>query len=114
MDINKIHDAMKVLKDECNKYSSCKDCIFHVPSNDIECHLLKEPASWEEDKIVENNCTTAHRDDIDEWYTSVIRCDNCDEVFMLSGLIEEDYVIGKFCPHCGKKIVNYKEKEENE
>lgn len=113
MDINKIHDAMKVLKDECKKYKECKDCVFYDTQNEsTSCCLENTPASWEEDKIVENNCTTAHCDDIDEWYTDVIRCDNCDEVFMLSGLTDEDHVIGKFCPHCGKKIINYKKEDK--
>ena len=111
MDINKIRDAMKILKEECNKYSSCNDCIFH--ENDIACYLTKEPASWEEDKIVENNCTTTYCDDIDEWYGPVIRCDNCDEAFMLGGS-DREHIVGKFCPHCGKKIVNYKEGEDAE
>lgn len=111
MDINKIHDAMKVLKEECKKYAHCSDCVFFDNQNDpSKCHLEGEPARWEEDKIVENNCTTACRDDIDEWYGSVLRCGNCDEVFMLSGL-DREQIIGKFCPHCGKKIVNYKEEE---
>lgn len=113
MDINKIHESMKVLKEECKKYKECKDCIFFNNSeNESACYLDREPDKWEEDKIVENNYTTAHCDDIDEWYTHVIRCDNCNEVFMLGGLTDENNVIGKFCPHCGKKIVNYKEDKE--
>lgn len=113
MDINKLHDAMKVLKDECNKYKLCSDCVFYDTNPDgTPCYLEKAPSSWKEDEIVENNCTTAHFDDVDEWYTSVIRCDNCNEVFMLGGIVDENHVVGKFCPHCGKKIVNYKEEEE--
>lgn len=113
MDINKIHEAMKVLKDECKKYKECKDCVFYDKQNEsTSCHLEKEPASWEEDKIIENNCTTAHCDYIDEWFTDVIRCDNCDDAFMLSGLTDKDSIIGKFCPYCGKKIVNYRKEDK--
>lgn len=115
MDINKICESMKVLKDECNKYKKCEDCIFNNPK-DGSCVLLeKDPCRWEEDKIIENNCTTAHYDYTDEWLTDVIRCDDCDEVFMLSGgLIDEKYVVGKFCPYCGKKIINYKKEDKEE
>lgn len=103
---------MKVLKDECKKCYECKYCIFYDNQNESStCYLDNDPADWEEDKIVENNFTTAHRDDIDEWFTDVIRCDDCDEVFMLSGLTDKNHVIGKFCPHCGKKIINYKKEE---
>lgn len=114
MDINKIHESMKILKEECKKYKECKDCIFWGIENTegSQCYLEAAPNHWEEDKIIENNCTTAHRDDVDEWYTDVIRCDNCDEVFMLSGLTDENHIIGKFCPHCGKKIVSYKKEED--
>lgn len=109
MDINEIHDAMKVLKEECKKYAHCEECIFFDNQNDpSKCHLEKEPDHWEEDKIVENNRTTAHRDCIDEWFDPVFRCDNCDGTFMLGGL-HSGHIIGKFCPHCGKKIINYKE-----
>lgn len=110
MDIGKIREAMKVLKDECKKYKKCEDCTFNNPKNN-SCVLLEtDPETWDEEKIIENNCTTAHRDDIDEWYGPVLRCDDCDEVFMLSGsVIDINHIIGKFCPHCGKKIVDYKE-----
>lgn len=112
MDIDKIREAMKVLKDECKKYKKCEDCTFNNPQNK-SCILLEtDPARWDEEKIVENNCTTAHRDDTVEWFTDVIRCDDCDEVFMLSGLTDEKHVIGKFCPHCGKKIINYNKEEK--
>ena len=110
MDINKIRDAMKVLKEECKKYSSCNDCIFYVPSNDIRCYLLKEPASWEVDKIVENNCTTVKVDDIDEWYQEVLRCTSCERLFMLDE--RDEGIVGCHCPYCGKKIVNYKEESK--
>ena len=110
MDIDKIHDAMKVLKEECKKYKQCSDCIFHDTRNEnTACYLEKAPDGWNEDEIIENNCTTAHYDDTDEWWTDVIRCDNCDNVFMLGGSTGKDHVIGKFCPHCGKKIVDYVE-----
>lgn len=112
MDINKIHDAMKVLKDECKKYKECKDCTFYNNSDGPTCYLEKEPASWDEEKIIENNCTTAHRDCIDEWLDPVFRCDDCDGTFMLGGLNSREHIVGKFCPHCGKKIVNYKEEDE--
>ena len=109
MDISKIREAMIVLKEECKKYKDCKDCTFYDAQNEhTACYLALEPASWNEEKIVASNCTTAHRDDTDEWYGPVFVCDNCDEVFMLGGL-DSGHVIGKFCPHCGKKIVNYKE-----
>lgn len=113
MDIDKIHDAMKVLKDECKKYKKCEDCIFNDPQNK-SCVLLEtDPVRWDEEKIVENNCTTAHIEDLDEWFVPVLRCDNCDEAFMLGGLgLDKEHIVGKFCPHCGKKIVNYKEDKE--
>ena len=112
MDINKIHDAMKVLKDECKKYKACSDCTFYDPQNDNHsCYLEKAPDGWNEDEIIENNCTTAYRDDTDEWYGPIIRCNNCDTAFMLD-IVDREHVIEKFCPGCGKKIVNYKDKEE--
>ena len=111
MDINKIHDAMKVLKEECKKYAHCSDCIFFDNQNDpFKCHLDGEPARWEEDKIVENNCTTVTLD-ADEWYGLVLKCDNCDEEFMLGGF-DREHIVDKFCPHCGKKIINYKEESK--
>lgn len=61
--------------------------------------------------IVENNCTVVHIEDIDEWYGPVLRCDNCDGDFMLGGF-DKEHIVGKFCPHCGKKIINYKEESE--
>ena len=68
MDINKIREAMKVLKDECKKYKKCEDCALNDTKNN-SCVLLEtDPERWDEEKIIENNCTTAHRDDIDEWY----------------------------------------------
>lgn len=113
MDINKIRESMKVLKNECKKYKECKDCIFYDAQNEsTACHLEKEPASWEEDKIVENNCTTAHRDDTDECGgpRPVLRCDDCDGAFiMLGGVSDINHIIGSFCPRCGKKIIDYKE-----
>lgn len=114
MDINKIHESMKVLKEECKKYKECKDCIFYDNASDtIACYLDRDPASWKEDEIIENNCTTAHQDGLDEWFDRVIRCDDCEGTFMLSGLTDKDTVIGKFCPHCGKKIIDYKEDKED-
>lgn len=111
-DINKIHDAMKVLKEECNKYKQCEDCIFFDnQSEHTHCHLGNEPDRWKEDKIVENNCATAHLEDVDEWYGPVLRCDNCDGDFML-GDFDRERIVGAFCPHCGKKIINYKEESK--
>lgn len=112
MDINKIHDAMKVLKEECKKYKQCEDCIFFNNQNDAytRCYLGNEPDRWEEDKIVENNCTTVTLD-ADEWYGLVLKCDNCDEEFMLGGF-DREHIVDKFCPHCGKKIINYKEESK--
>ena len=108
MDINKIRDAMKVLKEECKKYKACEDCIFYeTQTENFHCYLTKEPGSWEEDKILENDCTTAKVDD--DWrYGLVMECDNCNGAFMLSGC-DKEHIVGKFCPHCGKKIINYKE-----
>lgn len=112
MDINKIHDAMKVLKEECKMNKACQDCVFYEDKTEnFHCYLTKEPASWEEDEILENNCTVAHLEGIDEWLDPVFRCDNCDGTFMLGGL-HSKHIVGKFCPHCGKKIVNYKEESE--
>lgn len=112
MDINKIRDAMKVLKEECKKYAHCEECIFWDAKNDpSKCHLEKEPTRWEEDKIVENNCTTVTNTGGDEWYGPVLRCDNCDGDFML-GDFDREHIVEKFCPHCGKKIINYKEEKE--
>ena len=111
MDINKIRESMKVLKDECKKYKKCSDCIFYDAQNEsTSCHLEKVPADWEEDKIVENNCTTVYQDDIDEWYQEVLRCTSCDRLFMLDE--RNEGIIGCHCPYCGKKIVNYKEDKE--
>lgn len=112
MDINKIHESMKVLKDECEKYKECKDCIFYDTQNENSaCYLENAPGSWEVDKIVENNCTTVYRDDIDEWYQEVLRCTSCERLFMLD---ERDKgIIGCHCPYCGKKIVNYKEDKDD-
>ena len=113
MDINKIRESMKVLKDECKKYKKCEDCTLNDPQNKSCVLLEKEPDKWEEDKIVENNCTTVHRDIFDEWYGPVFRCDDCDRAFVLSHSdLEAANIIGKFCPHCGKKIIDYKEKED--
>ena len=112
MDINKIHDAMKVLKEECKKYKECKDCSFYdIAGGSFKCYLEREPARWEEDKIVENNCTTIHNSCVVKWDGPALRCDDCNEMFMLSAL-DREHIIGKFCPHCGKKIVNYKEENE--
>ena len=112
MDIDKIHEAMKVLKDECKKYKECKDCIFFGIENTegSQCYLEAAPNHWEEDKIVENNCTTVYRDDIDEWYQEVLRCTSCDRLFMLDE--RNEGIIGCHCPYCGKKIINYKEEDE--
>lgn len=63
-----------------------------------------------EEKIVENNCTTVHREDEEEWYQEVLRCTSCERLFMLDEFKEG--IIGCYCPYCGKKIVNYKEDEE--
>ena len=105
MDINKIHDAMKVLKDECKKYKACSDCTFYNPQNDSHsCYLEKAPDGWNEDDIIENNCTTAKVDDVDEWYQEVLRCTSCDRLFMLDE--RDEGIIGCYCPYCGKKIVN--------
>lgn len=113
MDINKIHDAMKVLKDECKRYTACKDCVFYDTKNKNSCYLEKVPDTWKEDEIFENNCTTVTVN-TDEWYCGlVMKCDNCDEEFMLGGCYR-DHIIEKVCPHCGKKIVNYREKEESD
>lgn len=112
LDIIKIREAMKVLKDECKKYKECKDCIFYNPKNEsTACYLELAPDKWEEDKIVENNCTIIHRSCVVKWDGPALRCDNCNEMFMLSAL-DREHIIGKFCPHCGKKIVNYKEETE--
>lgn len=112
MDINKIRDAMKVLKEKCKMNKACQDCIFYEDKTEnFHCYLTKEPASWEEDEIVENNCTCVQRDDIDKWCEPVLRCKDCDAVFMLRPG-NRNNVVGKFCPHCGKKIVNYKEEDE--
>lgn len=111
MGVNEIHDAMKVLKEECKKYTHCSDCIFFDnQSEPTKCHLEKDPADWEEDKIVENNCTTVTMD-ADWRYGLVLRCDNCDGDFMLGGF-DKEHIVEKFCPHCGKKIVNYKEESK--
>lgn len=111
MDINKIRDAMKVLKEECEKYRQCEDCIFFDNQNEYtHCYLGNEPDRWEEDKIAENNCTCVQRDDIDKWCEPVLRCKDCDAVFMLRPG-NRNNVVGKFCPHCGKKIISYKEEE---
>lgn len=110
-DINKIRDAMKVLKEECKMCKACQDCIFYEDKTEnFHCYLTKEPASWEEDEIVENNCTTVTLD-ADEWYGLVLKCDNCDEEFMLGGF-DREHIVDKFCPHCGKKIINYKEESK--
>lgn len=109
MDINKIHDAMKVLKDECKKYKACKDCIFYDSQDECSpCYLDRDPSSWEEDKIVENNCTTVKAEDEDEWYQEVLRCTSCERLFMLDE--RDEGIVGCYCPYCGKKIVR---KEEN-
>ena len=108
MDINKIRDAMKVLKEECKKYKACEDCIFYeTQTENFHCYLTKEPGSWEEDKILENDYTTA-KVDADWRYGLAMECDNCNGAFMLSGC-DKEHIVGKFCPHCGKKIINYKE-----
>lgn len=113
MDINKIRESMKVLKDECKKYKECKDCAFYNNSDGPTCYLEKEPASWDEEKIIENNCTTVHRDDVQIWSGPVLKCDSCGKLFMLADIaLKEDRIIGTFCPYCGKKIVNYKEESE--
>ena len=51
-DINKIHDAMKVLKEECNMHKECRDCIFCTTQNKSCMLLEKEPDKWEEDEVV--------------------------------------------------------------
>jgi len=111
MDINKIRESMKVLKDECKKYKKCEDCTLNDPQNKSCVLLEKEPDKWEEDKIIKNHYTTVHYDGLEEWLDPVFRCDNCDGIFMLGGSHSE-HIIGKFCPHCGKKIINYKEDKE--
>lgn len=111
MDINKIHESMKVLKDECKKYKECKDCIFYdVQNESTRCYLEREPAKWEEDTIIENNCTTAYCDDVDEWYQEVLRCTSCERLFMLDE--RKEGIVGCYCPYCGKKIINYKDKND--
>lgn len=43
-DINKIRDAMKVLKEECKKYKQCEDCIFYDNQYEpTKCYLGNEP-----------------------------------------------------------------------
>lgn len=109
MNINKIHDAMKVLKEECKKYKECDDCIFYDTHYDTSCYLNMQPSDWKEDEIVENNCTTVKTDDIDEWYQEVLRCTSCDRLFMLDE--RDEGIVGCHCPYCGKKIVKKEEEE---
>jgi DNA-directed RNA polymerase subunit RPC12/RpoP len=112
MDINKIRESMKILKDECKKYKKCEDCTLNDPQNKSCILLEKEPDKWDEEKIVENNCTTFKVDDIDEWYQEVLRCTSCNRVFMIDE--RDEGIIGCYCPYCGKKIVNKEEEEDEE